>query len=216
MKRAYNFNNILYDQIILKNQNNKILIKYLNDNKKTNMYIETPELSIKDINQTKNILSICLYLDSSRDDVEEFIKFLSEVDRNIVSQCYNHKEWFNEDKIHYKAIIRNDDNDLYIKLKISNESINSLKLTWDEEEINLNDLKINNKVKLIINIQGLWKKDNNCGIYIKPYLIKKIDPIDIFFNDSELLSSEDNLEFNLDSEGNSNITNNLNYKNNNH
>lgn len=104
----------------------------------------------------------------------------------------NKQEYFANNTIKYKSILRrNKDKQKYIKIKILKSALqdNTLKIiNNNNNNININELKTECYIKLLLNINAIWINNNIFGVFIKPILIKKIEIINNinFIEDSDI------------------------------
>jgi hypothetical protein len=212
-------NNIVYSNPVIKDDKKNILLKYQVNNNNQQFIIQTPELICASAPILKNdIYEINIAIQSkSSKKVNSLIEFIEAIDEKMKELANNNKEWFDGDKFIYRKIIRN--NSKYqngiLKLKVKKNSIPKfLKVTKNRQsEISLlSEIKEGYKIKLIIDLFGLWiRKKNNVyyyGLYLKPILIDyKVEEEVTFIEDSESENENDKVNEILDTEFEQNYDN---------
>lgn len=192
MKSAFNFDNINLNDIEFKKCNNCVLFNYDNDHL-NKLYIETPMLKLNKIEFKKNIIVFLIELENNN-----FIEFLNNLDLYIIEKSRENHNWFPNENMSFKGLVRHNENTKLIKLKIRSDNLDSLKFTKNNNKINFSDLNVNDEIKLIIDIHGLWINNKSFGIYLKPYLIDVEEKITFNEQSDNLLDSDsdnfDNLE----------------------
>lgn len=219
MKTPFNVKDINFEDIkfIPSGNGKSIMLRYLHNNKQNKFFIQTPELVISKIETDDLISTLYFDLKNTNNSIDSFIKFLIELDKSIIQNARSNKDWFKTNNIKFKGLIRYEkSNEPYLKLKVKNSSIYKLRVTSDRqtERAVFSDLKTKMKVKMIIDVNGLWINDNGFGIYLKPYLIDIRESYDLILNnsseedivDTEIIEkTETNSILNLETETN-NIT----------
>ena len=217
MKTPFNVKDINFDNIkfIPSGNGKSIMLRYLQNNRQNKFFVQTPELKISNIESDDLVTT--LYFDLKTNNsakVSSFINFLINLDRSIIQNARNNKDWFSSSNIKFKGLIRYENsNDPYLKLKVKNSSLYKLKVTSDRQSERgvFSDLKPNMKVKMIIDVNGLWVNNNGFGIYLKPYLIDIRETYDLILNnsseedivDTEIVDkSETNSVMNLETDAN--------------
>lgn len=217
MKTPFNVKDINFDNIkfIPSGNGKSIMLRYLQNNRQNKFFVQTPELKIYNIESDDLVTT--LYFDLKTNNsakVSSFINFLINLDRSIIQNARNNKDWFSSSNIKFKGLIRYENsNDPYLKLKVKNSSLYKLKVTSDRQSERgvFSDLKPNMKVKMIIDVNGLWVNNNGFGIYLKPYLIDIRETYDLILNnsseedivDTEIVDkSETNSVMNLETDAN--------------
>ena len=182
-----NLNNIRF--IESKNEDN-IMLRYFLNNKQNKFFIQTPELVISSIVKADDMTILTFNLECLHaSKLDSFTNFLVQLDRHIISNARNNKNWFKTNNIKFKGLIRQDvlnNNKPYLKLKVKTTSLYKLKVSFDRqsEKGTFDDLRTNLKVKMILDINGLWINDNGFGIYLKPYLIDIRENYELILNNS--------------------------------
>jgi len=211
---------LLINQIDL----NKIIyskVNEMNDKKLVHIYYEkigqkllfqTPQLlNIFELQKSQYFNELILPLYDCNLKVPLLINFLKNLDSKIVDDARKNKnEWFkNKPSIKYKSLIKNlylennnsSDEKKYasnglIKIKITN----GIKIIENGNEINLDALKKNNFLRMILELHAVWISGDVFGIYLKPIMIEQIQNKIINFIDDK----EDATEVNyLETEANS-------------
>ena len=211
---------LLINQIDL----NKIIyskVNEMNDKKLVHIYYEkigqkllfqTPQLlNIFELQKSQYFNELILPLYDCNLKVPLLINFLKNLDNKVVDDARKNKnEWFkNKPSIKYKSLIKNlylennnsSDEKKYasnglIKIKITN----GIKIIENGNEINLDALKKNNFLRMILELHAVWISGDVFGIYLKPIMIEQIQNKIINFIDDK----EDATEVNyLETEANS-------------
>lgn len=207
-----NLDNILYSNPVVKDDKTNILLKYNNGTKKQQFIIQTPELVCLSSPILKNDIyeiNIDLQAKSSK-KINNLLEFINSLDNKMQNLGKNNNSWFNNNKSIYRKIIRDDPNhpNGVLKLKVKKSNIPKyLKVTKNKqsETAILSDMIEGYKIKLVIDVFGLWiRKKNNIyyyGIYLKPVLIDYREDINeeiSFIEDSD--SENNNINEILDTE----------------
>lgn len=190
MKTPFNVKDINFESIKYTPSGNgkSVMLRYLHNNKQNKFFVQTPELVISKIESDDTISTIYFDLKAnSSGKVSSFINFLISLDKAIIQNARANKQWFSSNNIKFKGLIRYEDaNKPYLKLKVRNSSIYKLRITSDRqsEKCLFSDLKSGMKVKMIVDVNGLWINNNGFGIYLKPFLIDIRETYDLILNDS--------------------------------
>lgn len=190
MKNPFSIKDIVFDNVnfLHSKYDRNILLRYISKNKQNKFYVQTPELVLENIYQEEEYYVLKLNLNNDVKKNNYFIEFLINLDKYIINEARRNPEWFNSTNIRFKGMIRQDTKDSlpYLKLKVKNNNLNRLKVTFDKqsEKGTFSDLKNDQKVKMILDINGLWINDNGFGIYLKPYLIDIRHSYDLVLNES--------------------------------
>ncbi len=166
------------------------MLRYFFNNKQNKFFIQTPELVISSIVKADDMTILTFNLQCLHaSNLDPFTNFLVQLDRHIISNARNNKSWFKTNNIKFKGLIRQDplnNNKPYLKLKVKTTSLYKLKVSFDRqsEKGTFDDLRTNLKVKMILDINGLWINDNGFGIYLKPYLIDIRENYELILNNS--------------------------------
>jgi len=127
------------------------------------LYAQTPSFSIHEITKEHLILNI----------TDEFYKFIEDLEKNIIKETFNNcEEWFKRE-IPYDAI-----DNMYENIDLEGNQI-KIKFTYikdrlqcnifnNKEIIPLSDLKVDDKIMLILHFKGLkiFKGDYHLDFYI--------------------------------------------------
>ena len=217
MKTPFNVKDINFDNIkfIPSGNGKSIMLRYLQNNKQNKFFVQTPELKISNIESDDIVTTLYFDLKTNNSGrVSSFINFLINLDKSIILNARNNKDWFSSNNIKFKGLIRYENsNEPYLKLKVKNSSLYKLRVTSDRQSERgvFSDLKPNLKVKMIIDINGLWINSNGFGIYLRPYLIDIRETYDLILNnsseedivDTEIVDkTETNSVMNLETEAN--------------
>ena len=190
MKTPFNVKDINFDNIkfIPSGNGKSIMLRYLQNNKQNKFFVQTPELKISNIESDDLVTTLYFDLKTNNSGrVSSFINFLINLDKSIILNARNNKDWFSSSNIKFKGLIRYENsNEPYLKLKVKNSSLYKLRVTSDRQSERgvFSDLKPNMKVKMIIDVNGLWINNNGFGIYLKPYLIDIRETYDLILNNS--------------------------------
>jgi len=185
---------IIYSKVNEMNDKKLIHIHYEKPGQK--LLFQTPQLlNIFDIQKNQYFNQLILPLYDCNLKVPMLIKFLKDLDMKIVNDAKKNKnEWFkNKTAIKYKSLIKNlyksnsqsnyytptRDDEKYcenglIKLKLTNgikiiENTNNI-----ARDINLDDIKKMNYMRLIVELYAVWISNDVFGIYLKPVMIEQI------------------------------------------
>ena len=217
MKTPFNVKDINFDDIkfIPSGNGKSIMLRYMHNNKQNKFFVQTPELKIANIESDDLITTLYFDLKTNNSSrVSSFINFLINLDKSIIQNARNNRDWFTSSNIKFKGLIRYaNSNEPYLKLKVKNSSLYKLRVTSDRQSERgvFSDLKPNMKVKMIIDVNGLWINNNGFGIYLKPYLVDIRETYDLILNnsseedivDTEILDkTETNSVMNLETEAN--------------
>jgi len=190
MKTPFNVKDIKFDNIkfIPSGNGKSVMLRYLHNNKQNKFFIQTPELVLSNIESDDNITTLYFDLKSLNSNrISSFINFLINLDKTIIQNARANKDWFSSNNIKFKGLIRyNNSTEPYLKLKVKSSSIYKLRVTSDRqsEKCVFSDLKPNMKVKMIIDVNGLWINNNGFGIYLKPFIIDIRETYDLILNNS--------------------------------
>lgn len=173
MKTPFNVKDINFDSIkfIPSGNGKSIMLRYLQNNKQNKFFVQTPELKISNIEFDDLVTTLYFDLNNSG-RVSSFINFLINLDKSIIQNARANKDWFSSSNIKFKGLIRYENsNEPYLKLKVKNSSLYKLRVTSDRQSERgaFSDLRPNMKVKMIIDVNGLWINNNGFGIYLKPF-----------------------------------------------
>lgn len=194
MKNPLNIKDIVFENIkYVPMRNGKgVILRYMYNNDDEKFFFQTPELVIKKIDTNNELSEIYIYLDDSSENLNLFKNFLVNLDKSVVKKARLNKDWFRTNNIKFKGLIRYDNFNLpYLKLKIKNSYLDNVNITSNKqsEKCIFSDLKNDMKVKMILDVNGLWINEKSFGIYLKPYLIDIRQSYDLILN----CSSEDEL-----------------------
>jgi len=199
-----NFNSINISKINIENNTRKNLYLKYNDN---NFIIQTPELFYNNkIKEMKDYYEIIINIVCRNEEkTNKFITFLNNLDKYFITLVSKRRtEFFNNNNIKYKSILREKNNNKFIKLKLLKYNIhnNLLKLVSNNTPITLQDLNDKCYLKILININAIWINNNIFGIYLKPIIINKKIIIDY---NIDFIEDSDNQKTILDSTIDTNI-----------
>jgi hypothetical protein len=206
-QNPYKILDINVEQIYYKNikesDNKKIIFIKYKENLLKNMVFQLPT-----INNNFNLddREIDIIIDSEYENKSSnIINFFNLIDSKIVKDAKkNVNSWFDhiEDKtqVNYHHILRtNQDNNYSLKLKIIDSKdfkTNLILNNDDENQIQLDNLPNEGKLKLVLECYAVWIQDNNFGLILRPIIISFIMNIDNNYNykildDSESDESDD-------------------------
>ena len=204
------FDKLLYSDPVTRNGKKNIMFKYLHNDEQTDFLIQTPELvCVEKPKLVNNIYEISLELRSkSQKKINNFINFVNELDKKIINLSNSNESWFNSSNGIYHKIIRDDpkykNGILKIKVKNTSDLSRTLKVSKNnqKEKSSIDKIKENSKVKVVLDVFGLWVKPgkesaNYFGIYLKPLLIDFKEDIEEEISFIEESESENNNEFDI-------------------
>ena len=199
-----NFNNINIDRLDIESNTRKNLYLKYNNN---DLILQIPELLYtNELKEREDYYEIIIdIVCRNKEKTNNFIDFLDNLDKYFISLISKNKnKYFNNKKIKYKSILRDNNNNKFIKLKLLKYNINNniLRIVNNSKSISLKELNKECYIKILININAIWINDHIFGIYLKPILIN-IRPI-LHTNISFIKDSE-NEKIILDSSINNNI-----------
>jgi hypothetical protein len=203
-------NKIIYSKV--NEMNDKKLVHIYYEKVGQKLLFQTPQLlNIFELQKSQYFNELILPLYDCNLKVPILINFLKNLDSKVVDDARKNKnEWFkNKPSIKYKSLIKNlylennnsSDEKKYasnglIKIKITN----GIKIIENGNEINLDALKKNNFLRMILELHAVWISGDVFGIYLKPIMIEQIQNKIINFIDDK----EDATEVNyLETEANS-------------
>lgn len=203
-------NKIIYSKV--NEMNDKKLVHIYYEKVGQKLLFQTPQLlNIFELQKSQYFNELILPLYDCNLKVPLLINFLKNLDNKVVDDARKNKnEWFkNKPSIKYKSLIKNlylennnsSDEKKYasnglIKIKITN----GIKIIENGNEINLDALKKNNFLRMILELHAVWISGDIFGIYLKPIMIEQIQNKIINFIDDK----EDATEVNyLETEANS-------------
>lgn len=147
----------------------KIDIKY-NKNKK--IIIQTPKMKIPfNISEKK----ICIEFNERSEIFYNFIKYLDNIIKKLIKLKKN--LWFN--KLKYKSIISKYKNIDFMTINMPIKNNQYLFDIYNDKlhKINIDTLKKNDDIVLIIQLEYLWLNDNNIGCQWNVLQIKKYETL---------------------------------------
>jgi len=224
LKSPYKINDINLDRIATKehHRKNKLIVKIYykpNRSRHTDFLFQTPEIllkkSIKYNNKKGNYELNIPFLGKKQTQIDKFLEFIVDLEKKVIEIIKKHKEWFSNNNINFKSILRypdsKDDLYKYIRLKIDSDTL----ITKKGSNIDLNNLQKDFYVKCILKVSFIYVKDSFATINIYPKLIDLRDKKEDlkFASESENESSIDSNELTTESEENndeSNVTSSIN------
>lgn len=194
-----NLENLVYKEVKSNSKKTVVFLKYKKKNSLKNLVVQSPTfLNINNPVKNKNYWDLDVpLLGKKTDKVNNFVKFLKDLDNKIVYDArINSAKWFENfetDEINYQQIIRTAEDSRFsngmIRLKIlKNNDFETMLQINNKESIDVNNIPQNSWIKMIIEIQAIWINKNGFGLFLKPILIS-FTPIEIkrykFIEDSE-------------------------------
>jgi hypothetical protein len=195
--------NKVFFRNIKESENKKIIfIKYNENNKLKNMVFQFPTL-LNEIEIEENKIEITI---KSENDINttKIINLLDEIDNKIISEAKkNANIWFDhiedKSKINYHHSLRkiNDLNSIKLKIIESCDFKTNLILNDNESNnINLNDIPENGKIKLVLECYAIWINNNTFGLIYRPVIISFILDEEYKYNYKILNNSESDISEN--------------------
>jgi hypothetical protein len=201
-KYDYDLNKFFYDdEISIADSRSKIKIFRSGEGFKYNrIFLKTPRMRLAFDPKNNKYNTITLALHPLTEEIKDFYNFIKQVDKLNKKKIL---EIVNNKKIKYRSNIikKKKTNYRYIQFNLSN----SCTIFNNNRELSsLSDMTIQNDVKLLIELNHIWIKDNKCGSSWEVYQIKYY-PFLINLEDCFILSDDE------EDEG-SNKTNTKNFK----
>ena len=185
-------NNMIYTKTkksIGKETKKIILTKYKYDDANKNMVFQTPILTcISKTKNEQNINELEISFENKNNKIIEFINFLTELENKVKKDANIFaSQWFenisNENNtVNFQKIIRTNPNypDGLLKMKIVNNNDFVTQLFNEQnKKISFENIKINSKCKLLIEVYSIWVQNSSSGydfgIYLRPVLIKFVE-----------------------------------------
>ena len=242
LPHQYNLSNIIYDNPEISQEESRKIIKIYDSKKGKPLYIQTPELvNIFGVSKKKNYSEILLPLGGIHAII--FKNFLSQLDNKILKDANINKNlWFsmiktesetkeikkiiNSKTVKFIPLIKeinqevtstmersehlNKCNDGIIKIKITPSTI----IKKDFNDITIDELIQNNKLRIILQIYAIWitmtpldddktSFISTFGIYLKPEIIEERTSYNLsFIEEEKIIFDSDNDDD--DDENNSN------------
>lgn len=195
-KYDYDLKKFFYDdEISIADSRSKIKIFRLGEGFKYNrIFLKTPRMRLAFDPKNNKYNTITLSLHPLTEEIKEFYNFIKEVDKLNKKKIL---EIVDKRKIKYRSNIikKKQTNYRYIQFNLSN----SCTVFNNKRELSsLSDLTIQNDVKLLIELNHIWIKDNKCGSSWEVYQIKYY-PFLINLDDCFILSDDEEDEVKKDS-----------------
>ena len=191
-----NVEKIFYKNIKESDKKKIIFIKY-KENLLKNMVFQLPTINN---NFDLDDHEIDIIIDSEDEDkTQNIITFFNSLDSKIVNDAKkNTNTWFDhiedKSKVNYHHILRNNqDNNYSLKLKViySKDFKTNLILNNDDKnQIQLDNLPTEGKLKLVLECYAIWIHNNNFGLILRPIIMSFIMNIDNNYNYKILDDSE--------------------------
>ena len=175
------------DEINIADTKSKIKIFRAGEGFKYNrIFLKTPRMRLAFDPNNNRFNNITLSLHPLTEEIRTFYNFIKNIDKLNKKKIL---EIVDNKKIKYKSNIikKKNTNFRYITFNLSN----NCKIFNDKRELAaLSDLSIQNDVKLLIELNHIWIKDNRCGTSWEVYQIKYY-PFLIDLDDCFILSDDD-------------------------
>ncbi len=189
----YNFDNIIIGRKIkIDQETSKYYIYYQNDQTDTpkEIYLRLPKLRLIYglANHKYNQINIPIY--PNWDLTNNFVDFIQTLESSI-EECFNGKKIQKE----FVSLITKRNFINFIKANI-NDNVKITSNIENQQNITLNDFKINGQIEIVIKISYIWSKNTKIGLSSQIYQIKywaPPDQLNINFIDPEPLSNIPNI-----------------------
>jgi hypothetical protein len=194
-KYNYDLKKLYYDeQINIGDGRSKIKVFRSGEGFKYNrIFIKTPRIRLAFDPNKNRFNNITVSLHPLTEEIKEFYKFIKEIDK------LNKKHIDKKFKYKSNIIKKKDSNFRYIQFNLSN----SCKIFNNKRELtDISELSIKNDVRLLVELNHIWIKDNKCGASWDVYQIR-------FY---PFLINLDNCFISSDEESETESTNNNKYK----
>ena len=179
LRSPYKISDLNLDRIATKEhqRKNKLIVKiYYKPNRghHTDFLFQTPEVLLKNsikYNKKGHYELDLPFLGKKHNQIELFEKFITNLETKIIEVIKKHKEWFPDNNIRFKSVIRYPDSktDLHNSLRLKIDS-NTL-ITKNGSNIDLNNLQKDFYVKCILKVSYIYIKDTFATINLYPKLI---------------------------------------------
>jgi hypothetical protein len=200
------------------NQNKKIILIKLNENKCKNFVFQTPTLlNISKSTEKQGYTEIELALvGKEKGKVDKFISFLNNLEAKIKEDAqFNAYTWFNTSSnenttINFQKIIRESDDykSGTIKLKlIKNNDFETIIELNNNKRISIKDIPEDSWCKMILEVYAVWVNSaNDFGIFLRPILVSFTPKIKDSYNYKFAEESDEDDEIDIpDTENKANI-----------
>lgn len=204
--KALRIPNIIIANITIdnKNANNKVPIKYAGNS----LVFQTPFLQICSCLRKTAFPNIHLlettFKGDSDDKINQWFQFIENIEDHVSSLVTNvGTSWFAQQDVNIKSLIRDLDpscNTHFIKWPINLE--NNIFIDEYKQPFDYTKLKVDDRIKMIIEVSDLWINENVCGlavivqkILVKPYIQKICN--DYIFEESDSDCDHDENEENI-------------------
>ena len=191
------FNNLLYTKIKENNKKKIVYIKYQDKKKLKKFVFQTPSFDYKNnLKSYGKYHEICIPLKCDNEVKElEIENFFNQLDEKILYDAkINNKNWFNKEQIKYQPIIRDKDNNKYIKLKlIKTPDFETILQINNKDKIGYDKIPEDSWAKMILEVYAIWINENGFGLFIRPILIsfKPKEKLEYNYNFVEDSSDDD-------------------------
>jgi len=209
LPQQYNIENIVYGPCEITDfDENKLMIPIYDSKRGKPLYIQTPELiNLFGVIKKRNYSELLLPLGGIQ--CLAFKNFLNTLQNKILSNAgLNKNTWFkNQKSVKFIPIIKEINKDATTTIEqltdINNmerceDGLLKIKITdgtlvkKENEEVSINELTKNKKIRMIIQIYAIWVNQNTFGIYIKPEIIEEKIAFNLtFIEENVILESDD-------------------------
>ena len=209
LPNQYKLDNLIYDDI--EGTENKLIVKIYDGKRGRPIYIQTPELTnVFGATKRSNYYELLLPLGGV--SCLMFKQFILNLQNKILADANENKtSWFKNRKqnnsVKFSPIIKEVNKDVtstmeqtedidkceegMIKIKVTNGTI----IKKNHEEINIKELSVGKKVRMIIQLYAIWINTENdittFGIYIKPEIIEERNSYNLEFIDEKVIFDSD-------------------------
>lgn len=157
--------------------NNKVKVYYTNNKP---LIFQTPFLQVGSTFRDTHVAHITQFdtLFTGEDDkkIKEFYTFVEELENTITSQVSQYPNWFDGIDVTFKNLIRELDDDSGTEfMKWAIDIPNCIFVDENKNAIDHKNIGVDDYVKLIIELTGLWISQNQFGLMtsVKKILMKK-------------------------------------------
>lgn len=196
-------NKIKFTNVKTNSKKTIIYMKYDNGTDLSNLVFQSPSLfNINEPIYKNNNYELDIPLHGKYDDkINEFISFLTKLDKKIMDQASKNPKWFNNftktNKIKYQKTIRESDDKRYnngmIRIKLIKSNKFQSKIKLDEELIDIKKIEQNSCVKIILEAYAIWINENGFGLFLRPILLSFKKEENVLYN-YELMEDSDELD----------------------
>ena len=200
LKSAYRISELDIDRIATKvhHRKKKLIVKiYYKPNRRTHtdLLFQTPELLLKNnvkYNKKGYYELEAPFLGKKQKSIKQYEDFISTLEEKVISIIKKNKDWFTDNNIQFKSVIRfpNNKDEIYklLRLKIDSDTI----VKHNGNNIDINTLSKDYYVKCILKVSYIFIKGSFVTINVYPVLIDLRDKLEVlqFASSESSLSSE--------------------------